>query len=66
MNLEQIYEFLNKTQDGVPVPKALEAVIKAKDECIKAKNSTNNNAIHDARGWHRREVLAPYNPVADT
>ena len=50
MNLEQIYEFLNKTQDGVPVPKALEAVIKAKDECIKAKNSTNNNAIHDARG----------------
>ena len=31
MNLEEIYAFLNKTQDGDPIAKALETVIKAKD-----------------------------------
>lgn len=53
MNIEEIYAFLNKTQDGGPVAKALEAVIKAKDEDIKAKEKnirTLNTKVKDAEG----------------
>lgn len=53
MNLEEIYAFLNKTQDGGPVAKALEAVIKAKDEDIKAKDKNIralNTKVKDAEG----------------
>ena len=53
MNIEEIYAFLNKTQDGGPVAKALEAVIKAKDEDIKAKEKnirTLNTKLKDAEG----------------
>ena len=53
MNLEDIYEFLNKTQDSSPVTKVLVSVIKAKAEYIKAKSNTSNNPIHAAHAGQR-------------